>query len=192
MQTTPPDTPLRAVAYCRVSTREQAREGLSLPIQESQCREAAARAGYEVVACHIDDGYSGRSSKRPAYRAMLADLTGIDAVFVLRLDRLSRSVRDLFNVLHDLSAAHVELRVVHGSVDLNSAIGRAMVGMSAVFAALEAELTQERVREAMEDIVRQGRKLSFAPYGYTLPGERQIIVPDPDDRKRVRCAWRDS
>lgn len=176
----------QAAVYCRVSTEEQARTGLSLGIQEDTCRRAAEADGYEVAECYIDDGYSGRSSKRPAYKAMLAALHDYRAVYILRLDRLSRSVRDLFNVLADFSESDTILRTVHGSTDLSSAMGRAMVGVSAVFGALEAELTQERVEEAMDNIVAQGRKLGFAPYGYTQPGPRQIIVPDPKTAPVVR------
>lgn len=197
--TTAPDTPPLAFLYRRVSTEEQARTGLSLDLQESLCRAAAEAAGYTVVEVFTDAGQSGRSTrKRPAYRAMLSRLSECDAIYALRLDRYGRSVRDIFSLVDECFAHGVVLRAVHSTIDLSSAMGRAMVGIAAVISALEAELTQERVLEAMTEIPRQGRAYSHAPYGYSFPRDaagkvipRSIMAPDPQTGPIARGIFAD-
>lgn len=172
--------------YTRVSTEEQARTGLSLGVQEETCRRIATEAGYLVTEVFTDEGLTGRNTKRPQFQSLCRRLSEFDVIYALRLDRYSRSPKDMFFFIDQCAAAKTQIKAVHSSIDLSSPMGRAMVGVSVIFAALEAELTQERVLETMEDIVRQGRKLGFAPYGYRLPGPKQVIVPDPEESKIVQ------
>src|SRR5271167_3787443 len=84
------------VAYCRVSTEEQATSGLGLAAQEAAIRGECERRGMPVVALHTDAGMSGKSLVRPALSEALADLEGGrgSVLMVAKLDRLTRSVHD--------------------------------------------------------------------------------------------------
>lgn len=104
-----------AALYLRVSTEEQAREGLSLSVQEERCREAALADGAEQVRVFRDDGYSGTTLDRPALQELLASLEAVDVVYVWKLDRLSRSVRDMANLTAGFAETGVGLKSVFAS-----------------------------------------------------------------------------
>ena len=183
----------RAAVYTRVSTDEQAKHGLSLGVQEATCRAAAVADGCTVTDADVfvDDGYSGRSTKRPAYKQLLSRLDEYDVVYAIRLDRYSRSVRDVFALLDECSKHETLIKAVHSKIDLSSAMGRAMVGVSAVFAALESELAQERVLEVKADAAEQGRTISKPPFGYMLPAPKAVIIPAPQTAHVVQSIFRD-
>ena len=183
----------RAAVYTRVSTDEQSKHGLSLGVQESTCRAIAETDGYIVTDddIFVDDGYSGRSVKRPAYQMLLSKLADYDVIYAIRLDRYSRSVRDVFALLDECSRHNTLLKAVHSKIDLSSAMGRAMVGVSAVFAALESELIQERVLEVVADVASRGRTITKPPFGYTLPAPKAVIVPDSVTAPIVVSIFRD-
>jgi len=90
---------MKALCYLRVSTEEQAREGLSLSMQEDRSREAALADGCKDIQVFKDDGYSGTPLDRPALQRLLTDPENLDIVYVWKLDRLSRSDRDTANLL---------------------------------------------------------------------------------------------
>src|SRR5690606_26004464 len=87
----------RVVAYVRVSTDKQASDGNSLDAQRAKLEAYAAAFGLEVVALEVDAGVSAKSLDRPALQRALAmlDAGEADGLLVTKLDRLTRSVRDL-------------------------------------------------------------------------------------------------
>ena len=93
---TPPRR-LRAVGYVRVSTDQQAQEGVSLDAQQVRIRAHCISQDLDLVDLIIDDGYSAKSLERPGVKRVLAMLKEgrADAVVVVKLDRLTRSVKDL-------------------------------------------------------------------------------------------------
>lgn len=94
----------RAACYTRVSTDEQAREGLSLPGQEERLRAFCASQGWQVAGLYVDDGYSGTTLERPGMRRLLADIAAgqVDLVVVYKLDRLSRRQMHVLHLLEDV------------------------------------------------------------------------------------------
>lgn len=171
----------RAAVYCRVSSEESADSGLSIEVQEKACSKAAKDLGYGITKVFKDEGFSAFSKKpRPDYLDMLSRLREFDCIFVLRLDRFGRREREIHNAVGDIIEAGVGWYSVNERFDLSTPMGRAAFSVSATFAELWSGLTQERVREALEESASQGRKLGFAPYGYSLPQPKAIIVPDPN------------
>src|SRR5512145_3177981 len=94
----------QAVGYVRVSTEDQASEGVSLEAQRARIEAYCATYGLELVAVFEDAGLSGKSLKRPGMSALLDAIRSgaAGSVVVYKLDRLSRSVRDLLSVVEDL------------------------------------------------------------------------------------------
>src|SRR5688572_32707037 len=92
---------VRAVAYCRVSSDQQAESGLSLEHQREKCRALATVHDYELVDVIIDAAESGKSLDRPGMARVLAlaDSKKVDAVLIAKLDRITRSVRDIADLL---------------------------------------------------------------------------------------------
>ncbi len=80
----------RAIGYCRVSTDEQSRNGLSMDGQESKIKAFAESQGWELAGIYSDPGFSGKDLKRPALSKMIEDIKAgqIDIVLVYKVDRL--------------------------------------------------------------------------------------------------------
>lgn len=172
----------RCVLYRRVSTEEQSDNGVSLDVQERDCLRTAAAHGWTVVDSLVDEGYSAYSRKpRPAYQDLLRRLDEWDCVMVWRLDRFGRRNREIQSAADDIIERGIALYSVTEQFDATSPAGRLMLSLLAAFAQYEPDNLSSRVRPAMEEAARQGRHLSFAPYGYTLPvkGQHATIIPDP-------------
>jgi site-specific DNA recombinase len=163
-----------------VSAEEQI-NGLSLDMQEEQCRKAALAAGAESVEVFRDEGLSATSLKRPALQALFSRLSEFDTLYVWRMDRLSRRMRDWGNLIFECGEAGVAFVSVTERIDLNSISGRAMAGMLSVFAEFEVESIRARVKAALAHRVEvEGRHHGQPPYGYRLvtPGEPWEAAPE--------------
>src|SRR5215471_4354422 len=101
--------------YARTSTDDQAN---SIDAQ----RAALTAAGCERI--FADPGQSGRKASRPEFDRMLGQLRACDRVTVTRLDRLSRSVRDLMALSERFRAEDVDLRILDTGVDTSTAMGK--------------------------------------------------------------------
>lgn len=153
------------VAYCRVSTEEQAISGLGLAAQEKAVRAECKRRGLPLVAVHIDAGLSGKTLTRPALTAALADLdAGRGSVLmVAKLDRLTRSVHDATGLMLAADKGGWGLVALDAPVDTTTPQGAAMAQVLAVFAELERRLIGERTKAALAVKRAQGVRLGRPP-----------------------------
>lgn len=158
-----PQTTPSAVIYCRVSTARQASQGVSLEAQEALCRAHAERLGLPVVAVHADPGVSGKDGldERPGLRAVIETVKANPGacVIVYSVSRLARRQRLLWNLLDNREGYGLPITSVTESFDTTTPAGRAMLGMLATFAQLEADMCSERVKDALAEVKAQGRKL---------------------------------
>jgi len=184
----------KAVAYIRVSTEEQAREGVSLDAQETRARAYCEAKGWELVRIYKDEGQSGKSLARPGLQKLLADLkgNGVTVVVVLKLDRLTRSVRDLGTLIEDLFNG-VALASVEESLDSTTANGRMMINLLGTVAQWEREIIGERTKSALDHKRGRGEWASGRiPYGWRI-GEDGKLEEDPDQQatiQRIKAARR--
>lgn len=154
------------VIYCRVSTEEQAREGLSLEVQRARCLDYARALGLEVLATHEDAGRSGRSLQRPGVQsAIAAAIEHRAALLVYALDRLTRSVRDLGALLDEVEGGRFELVSVTDNLNTSTAAGRLVVHVLGAVAQWQREAGNERVRDALAHARDAGAKLGRLPLG---------------------------
>lgn len=165
-------------AYLRVSTEEQAEEGFSIPAQRQRvvdfCRSQWGAGA--AIAWYVDEGQSARDLERPALTRLRAEAGRGDLVMVLRLDRLTRSVLDLYTLLKEWECRGVGFRSVTEPYDTGSTEGRFMIGLLALLAEWERLRIAERVREVMAHTVRQERRhLSRPPLGYQLAGGHLVV-----------------
>ncbi len=153
------------VAYCRVSTEEQAISGLGLAAQEKAIRAECRRRGLPVVAVHTDAGLSGKTLTRPALTAALAALdSGAGSVLmVAKLDRLTRSVHDATGLMLTAESGGWGLVALDAPVDTTTPQGAAMAQVLAVFAELERRLVGERTKAALAVKRAQGVRLGRPP-----------------------------
>ena len=153
------------IAYCRVSTEEQAVSGLGLAAQEQAIGTECERRGLTLVAVHTDAGASGKSLARPALREALDALdSGHGSVLmVAKLDRLSRSVHDLSGLMRTARGGGWDLVALDLQIDTTTPQGKAMTHLLATFAELERDLIGERTKAALAVRRAQGVRLGRPP-----------------------------
>jgi DNA invertase Pin-like site-specific DNA recombinase len=149
------------VAYCRVSTEEQAVSGLGLAAQEAAIRAESGRRGLDLLAVHVDAGVSAKNLDRPELLHALADLDAGNGsvLMVAKLDRLTRSVHDATGLLLRSERSRWGLVALDAPVDTTTPQGAAMAQVLAVFAELERRLIGERTKAALAVKKSQGVKL---------------------------------
>ena len=197
--TAAPNGPPRMVGYCRVSTEEQAREGVSMDAQRKRLAAFCTAQGCELVAIETDNGASGSlaPSKRPGLARALARIRSgeADGLLALKLDRISRSTRDVLDLVDESRRRGWRLVSVAEQLDTGSAAGRLVVTVLAALAEMEREQVGERTRFALAEVARQGRGRSrFTPYGWRTSaghaevrkGDRGRLVQHPEEQRLLR------
>lgn len=181
------DTATRIVAYLRCSTTEQASDGMSLDAQEARVRAWAEAVGAEVVEVVTDAGVSGtkalaaRGGGAKVAALLEARKPAADAVAVLRLDRLGRDAAETLTLLRRFRTSRVGLVSVADRLDLATPQGRAMAGVTAVFAELERALIAQRTTDALTELRAQGRPWNHAPFGWVARDGRLVADPTEQD-----------
>lgn len=150
---------MKVVGYVRVSTEEQASEGVSLAAQEAKLRQYAALYDLQLVTVIVDAGQSAKSLNRPGLQQALAMLNQGEAegLLIAKLDRLTRSVRDLGNLLDGYFRSRCSLLSVADQIDTRSAAGRLMLNLLTSVAEWEREAIGERTSAAMQHLKSQGK-----------------------------------
>lgn len=169
-----------AIGYVRVSTAEQAREGISLDAQRTAVERYAKVAGWGLVEVFADEGISGTRRDRPGLDAALRVATETGAVLIVyRLDRLARSTVHAIEIAERLDRAGADLASVSEDLDTSTACGAFMFRTMASLGQLERDLIAERTRDALAEKRERGERVSrFAPFGYRHEAGRLVEVPE--------------
>ncbi len=176
----------KTAIYVRVSTQEQAREGLSVDAQIDKCKSFCDARDWDVFKVYRDAGYSAGSLNRPALELMLRDAqeNKFNIILVYKIDRFSRKLKDLILVLDDLKSQKINFTSVTEQIDTTSAMGEAFFQIIGVFAQLERGMVKERVELAFERKIKFGEALFRAPLGYVYQNKK--LVPDPENATKIR------
>jgi DNA invertase Pin-like site-specific DNA recombinase len=174
-----------AIGYVRVSTQEQATEGVSLDAQRDRLRTYCKLHGFKLIDIAADEGYSGSTLERPGLQAALQLIRRGQAntLLVVKLDRLSRSLRDVCTLVEELfSDEGKHLLSLCGMANTHTAAGRMTLMNLANYHQYERELISERTRDALQHMKAQGIPLGHAPYGYEHSRSiddkgRRVLVP---------------
>ena len=144
--------------YARVSDPSSNPEN-----QLVELREVAKRNGWSVVKEYVDHGISGAKGRdeRPQFDGMLnsAIRKEVDMVMFWSIDRASRSLQHLVEMMNDLNSKNVDLYFHQQSLDTSSASGRAMFGMCAVFAEFERGVIRERILASHKRARAEGKHI---------------------------------
>ncbi|MGN0974081.1 MAG: recombinase family protein [Bacilli bacterium] len=175
---------MKAGLYARVSTDSQL-EGYSIDAQKEFLLSYAKSKDYTEFEYYIDGGYSGKDLNRPAIQKLIEDCKNhkIDAVFVFKLDRISRSQRDTLYLIEEVfNKYNVSFISMRENFDTSTPFGKAMIGVLSVFAQLERETILERTRiglkkRAEAGLWRGGGKIPF-PYRYDRNTGTLIPIPE--------------
>ncbi len=178
---------MKAVGYVRVSTDQQTENGESLDLQATKIKAMTEVQGAELVDLIVDAGESAKNLTRPGM-AQLLDLVGsgtVNAVIVYKLDRLTRSVRDLADLLDTFDRRGVSLVSVSESLDTATAAGRPVLNVMASVAQWEREVIAERTREALTSKRAKGQRTGNVPFGYSLEADGVHLVENPEEQRVI-------
>jgi site-specific DNA recombinase len=166
----------RAALYCRVSTFDQNRgDYSSLEDQESRLRRAAEAEGYEIHDAFKEVAGSA-TLEREGLQRLLAELDQCDAVFVTKLDRLSRSMHDWCVINEELDRHGVALVSTTQKIDTGTPMGRFFRDLLMLFAQFEREMIAERTYEKMAEQARRGRwGGGHAILGYDVVAKKLVV-----------------
>lgn len=180
--------------YMRLSREDdKGTESASIETQRKILRSFAAEGGFDVYGEYVDDGYSGTSLDRPAFRRMLADIEAgkIGVVLTKDLSRLGRNSGRVSILVDEYFPAH-RVRYISVGEGFDSARpspSDCIVTPVQNFAnELYAADISNKIRAALNIKMRQGEYIgAFAPYGYRKdPQNKNRLIPDPEAAENVR------
>lgn len=192
MPKTPVSTPTKAVGYIRVSTDKQADHGVSLDAQQAKLTAYAQLYDLTLVDIIVDAGVSAKTLERPGLQQALSMLTTgqADALLICKLDRLTRSVKDLGVLVERyFTPTTYTLLSVADAIDTRTAAGRLVLNVLGSVAQWERETISERTTEALAHKKSQGERTGGIPYGKTLAADGKTLLAHKGEQavlERVR------
>ena len=178
---------MKAVGYVRVSTDKQADRGVSLEAQTEKVRAMAVVKDVELVDVIVDAGESAKSLQRPGMARLLelVDSKAVDVVIIAKLDRLTRSVADLAELLKRFKRRGVSLVSVADSLDTQSAAGRLVLNIMVSVSEWEREAIAERTRDALGLKSSKGECVGNIPFGCSLAADGVHLESNPAEQQIV-------
>ncbi len=176
----------RVAIYSRVSTEEQAKEGLSVEAQIDRCKSFCQARDWEIFKVYTDGGYSAGNLNRPALELLLRDAQEkrFNVILVYKIDRFSRKLKDLIMVLDNFKEKNINFTSVTEHIDTTSAMGEAFFQIIGVFAQLERGMVKERVELAFGRKINLGETLYRAPFGYVYQNKK--LAPHPENALKLK------
>ena len=175
--------PLAAI-YVRVSTQDQAQHGFSLDAQEESLINYAKALGYEIFRLYKDEGKSAKNLNRPEMQNMLKDAEArkFQAIFIYKLDRFSRSLKDLILTIDKLKEWGIDFVSLQDKIETASASGKLMFQIIGAFAEFERNIIGDRTTFGMERKAKEGGFITKAPFGYKLVNKQLLIDESQTDK----------
>lgn len=160
---------MTAIGYVRVSTEDQAKEGVSLDNQKSKIEAYCQLKDLNLSEIVEDAGISAKNLKRPGVQRVLklARRKKVDAAVVYKLDRIFRSTVDALESTRMFDSKGVALHSIEETLDASSAMGRFFFTLTAALAEMERRLIGERTKAALSHKRSRNEKTGGdVPYGY--------------------------
>ena len=182
---------MKAIGYIRVSTEDQAKEGVSLDNQEEKIKAYATVKDLDLVDIIIDAGISAKDLEREGIRKVLGILQDgkAEALIVYKLDRLTRSTKDLLTLVYDVFIPNdIALHIINETLDTTTANGRFFITMLGGIATWERETISERTKDALSHKKGKNEWLGRIPYGFKI--ESNHLIEDVDQMKVIQKAKR--
>ncbi len=163
---------MQAIFYLRVSTEQQATEGVSLEAQQAKLTAWATLNDATVLGVYSDAGLSGTKDDRPGLLAAMEAATKSKATLVVySLSRLSRSTAATIRLADELNRAGAELVSLSEKIDTTTADGKMVFRMLSVLNEFERDLVSERTTTALRHKKAQGQRVGEIPFGYDLAAD---------------------
>lgn len=167
-----------------MSTEKQANFGISLEAQSEKVRAMAGLQGAELVDVIVDAGESAKTLNRPGMERLmsLVDASAVNMIIIAKLDRLTRSVKDLAELLERFTRRGVSLVSVAESLDTGTAAGRLVLNIMVSVSQWEREAIGERTRDAMRHKRSKGERVGTLPFGYSLAVDGLHLEANPTEQ----------
>jgi site-specific DNA recombinase len=178
---------MRAIGYARVRTEEQSQQGVSISNQVQKIQAYCIAKDWELVAVIRDEGCSGKDLNRPGMQEIIKGCRkrAFDVVVTMKLDRLTRSVKDLGYLVEDVFNKHgVAFSSLQDNFDTSTANGRMVMNILATLAQWERDIISERTRDAMQFMKRSLMLVGAVPFGFDLSGKE--LTPNPDEMETIQ------
>lgn len=177
---------MRAVSYERVSSEMQV-DGFSLDVQHRANVALIEGRGWQFVGSYREEGASAKTTARPVFQRMLAEARAgrFDVIVVHKLDRLSRSLTDMMNIMRELESIKVSVVSTTEQFDFSTPSGRLMLGMLAALAEwYQRNLSAETIK-GKQGRAQAGGWNGQVPFGYFVAFKKDggDSVPYPDERE---------
>jgi len=181
----------KAVGYIRVSSDKQADHVVSLEAQHAKLTAYAQLYDLELGEVIVDAGVSAKTLDRAGLQRALSLLRKgqASALLVAKLDRLTRSVKDLGTSVDEyFSSDKITLLSVADNIDTRTAAGRLVLNVLSSVAQWERETIGERTAEALAHKREQGQRTSlYAPYGFRIAADGKTLVIDGSEQALLRA-----
>jgi site-specific DNA recombinase len=187
---------MTAIGYCRVSTEDQAKEGVSLDNQKVKIEAYCQLKDLDLIEIIEDAGISAKNLKRPGVQKVLrlARQKKVDAIVVYKLDRIFRSTVDALETTKLFERYGVSFHSIEETLDTQSAMGRFFFTLTAALAEMERRIIGERTKAALSHKRSRNEKTGGdVPYGYDLTPTGILIKNETEQRviKTIRRLNRD-
>ncbi len=168
---------MKAVGYIRVSTEEQAREGVSLDNQRKRIEAFCVAKDWTLGRIYADEGISGSSLKREGVQELISDCKRcvFDVVVIYKLDRLTRSVKDLGTLIETFDKSDVAISSVSDNFDTTTANGKLVLNILGSVAQWERDIISERTRDALAHKRDEREIYSPLPLGFEAGAGGHLI-----------------
>ena len=178
----------KAIGYVRVSTDEQAREGISLENQKAKIKTYCQLNDLELVEILEDAGKSGKDLNREGMQRLvdIIKARSVDAVIVYKLDRLSRRVKDTLTLMDLVEKKSVAFHSITEKIDTKSAMGKFFLNIMASMNQWERDTISERTRDALQLKIRKNERAGQVPYGWALAEDGNILLENPEEQEAIR------
>ncbi|MEW6095276.1 MAG: recombinase family protein, partial [bacterium] len=168
---------LRCAIYTRVSTDNQAEvEYNSCEAQGERIRAfIKSQENMEVFKVYSDPDFTGANLNRPALSEMLNDIRNnkINLVIVYKIDRLTRSPKDFYQLMEVFEKYSVDFISVTERFDTSTPSGRLLRNIMLTFAQFERELASERTKDKMLQRAQKGMwNGGIVPFGYKIENKK--------------------
>jgi site-specific DNA recombinase len=189
---------MRVIGYIRVSTEEQEKEGVSLPLQEQKIRDYCGLYDLELIRIESDPGVSAKTLDRPGLKSALEALKSarsrVEGLVIFKLDRLTRSIGDWDHLIKELFNDKIgkQLFSVSDQIDTRTANGRFFLNLMILIAQWEREIIVERTTDALQGKIRRGERCGKVRFGHDLAEDGRTLVDNPREQAAIRLMreWR--
>ena len=181
-----------AAIYVRIS-RDSVGESLGVKRQRADCEALTKRLGWTVVDTYEDNDISASNRKpRPAYQRMMRDVEQgrVRAVAVWDVDRLTRTPRELEDVIDHADRIGLKLASVGGDIDLATEQGRMMARMKGTVARYEVEQSRRRLRAKHKELAASGAHNGPRPFGWDFREDRSLVINQAEAAVVRECVQR--